>query len=183
MNSDWQPIETATQATEFAIGTWWTGDLREVGEIMQEWDVWYAAATNQRVYPTHWMPLPEPPPIYTPLPDDLDAIVDWETSQGMTPPMVLSHVGALWASPGATTARVQMFGALIAASKLEQPTEKLAVLANMRATLDAHHRPGEILARDVLPNGDDGRESHWRPIAFLRWVKPSTLTEADLIVP
>lgn len=64
--SEWQPIKTAPKREAviiYADGIVGEGDWKYYGEDEdQGW--WWANLDDeygQRIYPTHWMPLPEPP--------------------------------------------------------------------------------------------------------------------------
>ncbi len=58
--SDWQPIETAPNATVILV---WCSKNKEtfIGFQYQgnkRWDCWHS---DGQIYPTYWMPLPNPP--------------------------------------------------------------------------------------------------------------------------
>ena len=57
----WQPIETAPRdGTEILI---WEKEFEafSVGCFLGDEPFWYGFTYKDRVNPTHWMPLPEPP--------------------------------------------------------------------------------------------------------------------------
>lgn len=67
--TEWQPIETATK-TPFIEMLLWDGCTLGVGyRTDTSWEVvfklrnweWGPEISYEAVYPTHWMPLPEPP--------------------------------------------------------------------------------------------------------------------------
>ena len=57
----WQPIETAPIGTKILLG-WSTHDLRVVGLFLQGQWVDAMEGSTFQPDPTHWQPLPEPPP-------------------------------------------------------------------------------------------------------------------------
>lgn len=86
---EWQPIETAPRDGTsilvwqgpaydplWAIVYWQEGqNLRPYGEQLTEaeiadaaesgWEVWHSSSLTKAKWPTHWMPLPTPPPAPT----------------------------------------------------------------------------------------------------------------------
>lgn len=60
---DWQPLDTLPpdEQEPFIIAAWELEGTKEVGEVVREAGTFWTAYGNQRVYPTHWMPLPAGP--------------------------------------------------------------------------------------------------------------------------
>ncbi|CAB4188119.1 Domain of unknown function DUF551 [uncultured Caudovirales phage] len=65
---EWQPIETAPKDGTWILGYWRDQRITEYPRVIfandcSQHDVWYTADNRDfgPVYPTHWMPLPEPP--------------------------------------------------------------------------------------------------------------------------
>lgn len=61
----WQPIAAVPNdgTVSNIIAAWPCGDGYDVGEASRDFDgaAWICEATNHRIEPTHWMPLPSPP--------------------------------------------------------------------------------------------------------------------------
>ena len=56
----WQPIETAPKVP-FKNVLLWDGEEVSISSFFPE-EGWVQTITFDAVYPTQWMPLPEPPP-------------------------------------------------------------------------------------------------------------------------
>lgn len=60
--TDWQPIETASKDGVTIVLYGAKGRYKIViGKWVANWNQWQSQPGAWPVYPTHWMPLPEPP--------------------------------------------------------------------------------------------------------------------------
>ena len=61
MEGDWQPIETAARTNHRYVLVW----AETGGYYVALWHrgEWRHGEKGRPVFPTHWMPLPEPPPL------------------------------------------------------------------------------------------------------------------------